>query len=79
MFNYLSLYGYTVSQKLWLLAGLLLALASIISFAFDKKRWSVALLTAGGFCLFVFAAKYHQQQEHRSNQESIPVLPDPLP
>lgn len=56
MFNYLSLYGYTVSQKLWLLAGLLLALASIISFAFDKKRWSVALLTAGGFCLFVFAA-----------------------
>ena len=56
MFNYLSLYGYTISQKLWLLAGLLLALASIISFAFDKKRWSLALLTAGGFCLFVFAA-----------------------
>ncbi len=56
MFNYLSLYGYTVSQKLWLTAGLLLALASIISFAFDKKRWSIALLTAGGFCLFVFAA-----------------------
>ncbi len=56
MFNYLSLYGYTVSQKLWLLAGLVLALASIISFAFDKKRWSIALLTAGSFCLFVFAA-----------------------
>ncbi|MBP5558065.1 MAG: glycosyltransferase family 39 protein [Bacteroidales bacterium] len=56
MFNYLSLYGYTISQKSWLMTGLLLALASIICFAFDRKRWSVALLTAGGFCLFVFAA-----------------------
>lgn len=56
MADFFDFSGFSAAKNMWLVFGLSLAAASFILYYFKKDRWSLLLLTMGGFCLYLFGA-----------------------
>ena len=56
MAEFFDFSGFSADKNMWLVFGLLLAASSFILYYLKKDRWSLLLLTMGGFCLYLFGA-----------------------